>query len=340
MMTSSPIGLPPPPAPRRPRRFRLGWAVLGLPPLLLVVAILLLRSMSLQNPLALAMVGVTPFFALPLAVGLIGSWLSRSNLLRALALIVAGSFVYTTSPVDAVVGCRGVDLTQPGIGDPITIYTANTLWDNPHTDEFAAAVVAADADIVVMQEVRWAFRQALENDPRLDHLAHRSSDEVRDDLTTVVWSRWAFTELELVPFEVTDVVRATVDGPSGPFTVYGLHTFAPLFSQNVGSWERQLDQLGTIDQSTPHVLAGDFNATSDHRQFRELMATGWTNVHDRKGCGLDNTWPVNQGIPVPLMRLDHVLVTDHFEVLDVEIGHTEGSDHDPVIATITMNSQP
>jgi endonuclease/exonuclease/phosphatase family metal-dependent hydrolase len=349
MLTSSPIGLPEPqpPKPHPVRRFRAGWALIGLIPLLVVVLLLIVRSTRVQSPLGLAVVGVTPFFALPLIVGLAGSWLSRSNLLRAGAVMVTGAFLYTTSPVDAVIGCRPETVPatlssqaegQAGdaVDTTITVYTANTLWDNPHTDEFAAAVAEADPDILVMQEVRWAFRNDIENDPRLDFLAHRSSDTVREDLTTLVWSRWSFDELELVPFQVSDVVRATVDAPAGPVTVYGLHTFAPLFPENVGPWERQLQQLGTIDNSTPHILAGDFNATSDHLQFRQLLANGWTDVHDEKGCGLDNTWPAGQVLPVPVMRLDHVLVSDHFDVAEVRLGHTEGSDHLAVITTVDL----
>ncbi len=332
MMTSSPLELPPPPARRRRRTVRVGWLLVSVISLLLVIGVLVLRSMYLQRPLTIGLVGVTPFFAVPLVIGLIGAWFSRSNLMRLGAAATAATFVITLGPVDAVVGCGGTTAD-----DAITVYTANTLFDNPNADEFAAAVVAADADILVMQEVRWALRRSLEEDPRLDHLAYRSTDLARDGLTTIVWSRWAFTDFDLVPFEVSDAVRATVDSPYGPITVYGVHTFAPVFPENVGSWSRQLAQLAAIDQSTPHILAGDFNATSDHRQFRDLFDAGWTDVHQPKGCGLDATWPV-QGLPFPVMRLDHVLVSDHFEVLDVKLGYTEGSDHLPVIASVRLQS--
>ena len=63
------------------------------------------------------------------------------------------------------------------------------------------------------------------------------------------------------------------------------------------------------------------------------VGQGWTDVHDDKGCRADPTWPTD-GLPFPVMRLDHILVTDDFEVLSTEMGDPGGSDHYPVISRI------
>ena len=55
------------------------------------------------------------------------------------------------------------------------------------------------------------------------------------------------------------------------------------------------------------------------------VGQGWTDVHDDKGCRADPTWPTD-GLPFPVMRLDHILVTDDLEVLSTEMGDPGGSD--------------
>ena len=74
--------------------------------------------------------------------------------------------------------------------------------------------------------------------------------------------------------------------------------------------------------------------------MRDLLGQGWTDVHEPKGCGLDATWPTGHTtrLPIPVYRLDHVLVTDDFEVLDVRFGDPAGSDHIPVVAELQVGS--
>ncbi len=304
----------------------LGWSMVAV-----VVAVLAMRWRSQDSPLLIAVVGLTPFFAAPLLVAAASAWLSRSTTLRVATVVTAAAFVFTTSPIDAVVGC-GAESAD----DAITVYAANVLYYNDRPADVAAAIVAEGADVVVMEEAEYWFMSRLREDDRLADYRFRSDDQPGAGPGTVIWSRWPFADFEVERLVVSDIVTATIAGPSGDFTLTGLHTMAPVRPGNVPVWEDQLQQLGTIETSTPRILAGDFNATADHRQFRDLLRSGWTDAHEPKGCGLDNTWPADGDLPIPLMRLDHVLVTDDFEVLDVRIGDPAGSDHRPVIASVRL----
>ena len=87
------------------------------------------------------------------------------------------------------------------------------------------------------------------------------------------------------------------------------------------------------------MIGGDFNATVHHARFRSLLRSGWTDVHEPKGCGFDATWPADHPlVPMPLLQLDHTLVSDHWEVLSVEIGEPNGADHHPVISRIRLRT--
>lgn len=306
--------------------------VVAVTSLAVVIGVLFLRWRAPGSSRLIAVVGLTPFFAAPLAVGVISAWFSRSTGVRVLGAVTATAFLVTTSPIDAVIGCRSE--TAP---DALSIYTANVLFDGGRPADVATSILAQNPDVVVMQEVRAdGFLGPLREDPRLDQYRHRSDEISGVDYGTIVWSRWPFVDLEIERFQVSEMVTTTIDGPTGQFTVTGLHTLAPVRAEHVETWVNQFDQLSRIDTSTPRVLAGDFNATMDHQPFRTLLKSGWTDVHEQKGCGLDATWPVGRDLPFPIMRLDHVLVTDDFEVLDVRFADPAGSDHLPVVASVRL----
>ncbi len=308
------------------------WAVVGWLAAAAVIAVLVLRWHGADRPLTIALVGLTPLLFVPLAVAVAGSWRARSRTLRVVTGVTAASFLVTVSPVDAVIGCQADEA-----GDAITIYSANVLYDGGRADDVVTSILAEDADVVVLQEVRWPFLKELREDPRLADWVHRSDDAPSAPQGNLIWSRWPFADLTVDPFVSSQLVTAVVDGPAGPFAVTVVHTLAPSISANVPIWTAQLAQLATVDTSTPHMLVGDFNATADHRQFRSLFGRGWTDVHERKGCGFDATWPVDHELPFAVMRLDHALVTDHFEVLDVRFGEPAGSDHKPLVTDVRLD---
>jgi endonuclease/exonuclease/phosphatase family metal-dependent hydrolase len=316
---------------RGPAGRRWFWVVVGALALLVVVLVLALRWGSPGSPLTIAMVGMAPFVGLPLLFGLGSAVLSRSIELRAAAVAVTAGYLFTMSPIDAVIGCGG-----RSAADSITVYTANVQFGVGRPEPTAASIAAVDPDVIVLQEASFPFVGALAADPRLAGYEYRSNQLTRQSPRTIIWSRFPIQSYEVEPFVVSDLLSVTLDGPSGPFTVTGVHTLAPVRSRYVPTWSRQFEQLAALDTSSPRLVAGDFNATTDHRPFRDLLDGGWTDVHDEAGCGFDATWPVDQGLPISVMRLDHVLVTDHFEILDMTFAQPTGGDHKPVVATIRL----
>ena len=129
---------------------------------------------------------------------------------------------------------------------------------------------------------------------------------------TGLWARWPLMPLPPVPGLTAAAPRARIDPLGGlPVTLAAVHPHAPVHG-HAGKWRRELamikQALATVDE--PQVVAGDFNATRDHRPFRELLAAGFVDCADssqnRSRPGF--TWPAAGGM-LPVMRLDHVLVT-------------------------------
>ncbi len=158
---------------------------------------------------------------------------------------------------------------------------------------------------------------------------------------TGLWTRWPLTPLVPVPGLTAATPRARTGPPGGrQVTLTAVHPVAPTYG-HATIWARELTLIRETLAATegPHIVAGDFNASRDHRPFRELLAAGFADCADsslsRPWPGF--TWPAVRVIPaLPVMRLDHVLVprtatvhltrairiprTDHYGVLaDIEI---------------------
>ena len=129
-----------------------------------------------------------------------------------------------------------------------------------------------------------------------------------------LWARWPLTPLRPVPGLTAAAPRARIDPLGGrPVTLTAVHPLSPM-QGHADIWMRELalirQTLATVDE--PQVVAGDFNASRDHRPFRDLLAAGFLDCADssqsRPWPGF--TWPA-AGRTRPVMRLDHVLVSSN-----------------------------
>lgn len=328
---------------RHPLRLFVGfisWCTLGA-----VVAVLLLRALDLSNPLLIAVVSLTSFAAIPLVVGVVGAFVSQGFALRLSAGLVASVFFFVTTPLNAIIGCGPADshVAPSGVAgeDELTILSANVLFSAGGADELATMIVDSDADVVVLQEMTPGVFSQLADNPLLAKYTHRDDTQSNSSFFTATFSRLPVTPRDMPPYNgritTTTFPLAEANPLPSPFTMTAVHLSAPMRPSIVPEWKEQLASLAQLPTDEPSVLVGDFNATSDHRPFRTLVASGWTNTHDEKGCGFDATFPSREFFPVPLLRIDHVLVSDHFEVVEVDVlAPTNGSDHLAVLATVRL----
>jgi Endonuclease/Exonuclease/phosphatase family len=154
---------------------------------------------------------------------------------------------------------------------------------------------------------------------------------------TGLWARWPLTPLPPVPGLTAAAPRARLDPLAArPVTLTTVHPLAPM-GGHAGIWQRELTLLGqamaAVDE--PQVVAGDFNASRDHRPFRNLLAAGFRDCADfsqsRSWPGF--TWPAAWGM-LPVMRLDHVLVSRTATVRMTRAVRVPHTDHHGVLADI------
>ncbi|MET1255880.1 endonuclease/exonuclease/phosphatase family protein [Aliikangiella maris] len=89
-----------------------------------------------------------------------------------------------------------------------------------------------------------------------------------------------------------------------------------------------------LPASTPLIIAGDLNMTQWSNNYQILEDQ--THMYNaRQGFGILATWPAwlgGLGLPI-----DHILVSQHFNVKYIETGPNVNSDHLPIIATLSLN---
>jgi endonuclease/exonuclease/phosphatase family metal-dependent hydrolase len=106
------------------------------------------------------------------------------------------------------------------------------------------------------------------------------------------------------------------------------------------TWRHMLSELPKPGQDGEQLrmLAGDFNATLDHQQLRDLLSgdRGYVDAADATGKAYDTTWPAGRRFFPPEITIDHVLIDPRMRVEDVSVHLVPRSDHRAVIATVRV----
>ena len=121
-----------------------------------------------------------------------------------------------------------------------------------------------------------------------------------------------------------------------------VHLLAPHPTNALFGIEERNQQLIAIkeyieDYQAPILVVGDLNVTMWSGWYKQIERAGVRNV--RYGNGIMPTWRVpGFGFQVPFiyLPLDHILVSNEFEVYSAEALPSPGSDHQPVIARLNI----
>lgn len=228
-------------------------------------------------------------------------------------------------------------LDKPAAGDgaELRVLVANILSDNDEHEELLALIEAEQPDLVCLMEVspRWA-----ESLRRLDaKYPHRIVEPRAGNFGIAMYTKHAVVAAAVIdsaPLDLPTIV-ATLDISGRAVQVVATHPTIPLGKANYEARNMQLDGIARLLQEGhgPRILVGDLNATMWDMKYRSLENRTWLrNV--RRGFGVRPSWPMF--LPIALIPIDHILVSDDFGVRDVRTGPRIGSDHLPLVATLVL----
>jgi endonuclease/exonuclease/phosphatase family metal-dependent hydrolase len=109
----------------------------------------------------------------------------------------------------------------------------------------------------------------------------------------------------------------------------------PWFPAAAARWRSHLSALPAPADS-PRILAGDFNATLDHAQFRRLLRRGYLDAASQAGNGLSPTWGPQPGGRMALIAIDHVLTDRRCAVVTTSAHRLPGTDHRALYAELRL----
>ncbi len=220
-------------------------------------------------------------------------------------------------------------------GAPIKIIHANVHSSNTEYDRLINFVRTENPDIFFLQEVSAAWvtgTSVLQSEYPYSYTEPRSGN-----FGIAVFSKIPFDSIAHVdspPFDYPTIV-ATATFNTERITLISSHPTIPLGRVLFAARNEQLISITElVEQASGEVvLIGDFNASIWDAHLRQLeQQTGLNNV--RRGFGVVATWPTF--FPIAMIPIDHALVSAGISVLDVRAGEGIGSDHLPLIVTISL----
>ena len=240
----------------------------------------------------------------------------------------------------AAVGPRAVPSRRPPAAGPVLrVLTANLLAGRAGAEVVAELACRKHADVLFVQELTGEAAARLQQAGLGDLLPHRVTQPVPHGARGSIYARYPLRGGPLGAPVSAARCTARLDLPSGQSVQLAcIHTAPPRPPWSPGATARWRNQLAALPApgEGPRILAGDFNATLDHAQFRRLLRRGYVDAASQVGHGLSLTWGPRPGRRPTLLAIDHVLIDRRCAVLTTSAHWLTGSDHRALYAELRL----
>ena len=262
-----------------------------------------------------------------LHLALLGAWIpllvavgARARVLGAVALVLLVAQLALTWPMLPWSGS-----TSDGRAT-LRLRSTNAFVSNDDPAAYAARILADPRDLIAISEFTPKVQEALEAAGIDEQYPHHLTRADVGTVGTAVYSRYPIEQRRAAAGEVLAV---DVRRPGARLVrVFVVHAFPP-GGGDPGGWARSLRAIDRMlsDTHGPWVAIGDFNATLDHRRYRELLHEARSDAHLATGRGLARSWPTTNAVLPPLFLIDRAIVPSGVEALRTAEHTVPGSDH-------------
>jgi len=292
-------------------------------------------------PVMLAVAGVGDLLMIGLAFLAILGWIliatfaSAPSALRWLAVALIPWFAAAQIWWPVALGI--VRPEDPVAGREISVLTQNLWIRNTDPDALARRVMQEGADVLVLTEFTARHEDAFRSAGAMDRYPYQVLATLNNPNGMAVLSRVPIARHDRLGLSVPGL-RIELSTPGGPLQLFAVHLPAPTKGPEIGRWRRDFTALthDVCRAGNRTIVAGDFNAGAGHIPFRHLASScDVRDANDVAGGGFGTTWPLERILP-PMIRLDHVMVTDGLGVSGIGVIPSSGSDHEGVRADLTV----
>ncbi|GIU57869.1 endonuclease [Arthrobacter sp. NicSoilC12] len=237
--------------------------------------------------------------------------------------------------------------TAPAPAAELTVMSLNAWKGQADAAEVVRLVRDNGVGLLAVQELSPDLEKRLDAeglDALLPHRISRSRDGAGGGAV--------YSSRPIIPVDSVDgsafhmpTVQLELDagGRPAPLTVTNVHTKAPVWGR-AGQWRSELAALGRLAaRPGSMLLLGDFNATLDHAEFRQILqgpdGTGPGGARVDAGAAalarLVPTWPM-AGPPLPGVVIDHIVTSPQVGSSGYAVLPVAGTDHAAVLATLSV----
>ena len=267
-------------------------------------------------------------------LGLVVACVRRSRARAALHALWACAWLVIFTPQLR----RGLAGEPERVEGELRLVTLNAGAGRATGEQLRDALRTLDADLVFLQELSARQAAAIEACTELP-FPHRALFP-RGIPGKGLLARFP---LQDVRFEELDdgatVLDAVLLAPRGEIRLVDVHSRMQLAV--LGPWCQGSDHIERwardLPETTPILLAGDFNVGTRTPVVASLRAAGFHEAFEQVGAGLGLSFPVflrYRALPLPpLVRIDHVW-TRGLEPLDARLLPDVGSDHLPLLVRL------
>ncbi|HEX4659729.1 MAG TPA: endonuclease/exonuclease/phosphatase family protein [Streptosporangiaceae bacterium] len=241
----------------------------------------------------------------------------------------------------AVVAPRAIPRRQPAADGPVLrVLTVNLLTGRAAGGQLVELVRSTGADVLFLQELDEDAVSRLKQAGLGDLLPYEMADIVGYRYRgSGIYARYPLQPGLTIGPSYASQPTARLDLPWGSSVqLVCVHPHPPMPPWHAPAAPRWRGELAALPPpgDVPVILAGDYNATLDHAQFRRLLRLGHADAASQVGNGLVPTWgPEPHGRP-PLLPFDHVLVDPRCAVLATSTHLLPGSDHRALYAEFRL----
>jgi endonuclease/exonuclease/phosphatase (EEP) superfamily protein YafD len=239
----------------------------------------------------------------------------------------------------AVIAPRAIGGPDSMEGVHIRVLSSNVFRGGGDAQTLVRLASERNADFLCVEEETPEFAARLEKAEIGRLLSYRVLSVHKGVSGSGIYSRYPLRRLPQPAITSTRVTAAI--GPGRQIDLSAIHNL-PLPASDAGTdgWATALNNLPVPTASGPdQILAGDFNATLDQSDFRDLLDRGYYDAAERMGDGLIPTWPeIRPRARYLPVTIDHLLYDrDRVGIQDFQVMTLPGSDHRTIYAELILS---
>ncbi|WP_246527463.1 endonuclease/exonuclease/phosphatase family protein [Pseudarthrobacter albicanus] len=360
------MSLPDPGRPARlgpRRRGARAWRALALLTALPLAALAVFRAVPGEWPAAVEQwLAFTPWLVLPAAAGLLFALLGRRAWLVVVASGLLAVQLFWLFPQDYLVSqdnAGGTPRGTPAGGArtvQLKVMDINAELGGADAAEIVRLVRDNGIGLLTIQEHTPALQERLAAQGLDSLLPNRISRPVNGAAGSAFYSLHPMQPLGALPdsqFQVP-TVRLVLDaggqsdgqsdGQPAVLDVTNVHAQPPIGGR-IERWRSDLAAIGTLTAGPGNLLlVGDFNATYDHSEFRQILHGGpggrqMVDAGTAAGSRLVPTWPMD-GQLLPGVVIDHLVTSPQVRATAYSVHRVAGTDHAAIMATLAVPAAP